>query len=217
MKIIFISLLLFIFTLIVKSKKEIEVQEDFTAEIEYRLENRDDSWKKRGHINFLQKNNNKNYKSNVYVVNDAINSKELEQIKNECEESGLYLVRVKTNSKTFYSSVNSCLLVKNNFRDRFVINYFGSIKNDQIISINYDIDLINGQGEVTKTKNYSTSVDFVTTVASSGPNFPEEKEEDKTKQPEAEPSFLQKYWWIILIVLLVSSLKAPAEEGQAAS
>jgi len=77
--------------------------------------------------------------------------------------------------------------------------------------------LINGQGDVNKIKNFSTSVDFVTTVLSTGPNFPEEKEEEKSKQPEAEPSFLQKYWWIILIVLLVSSLKAPAEEGQAAS
>ena len=86
-----------------------------------------------------------------------------------------------------------------------------SIKSDQIISINYDVDIINTQGNE-KKKNFSSSVDFVNSIPSIGPNFPEEREEDK-KQPQTEPSFLQKYWWVILIILLLSSLKAPAEEG----
>jgi len=211
MKIFFISLIILSLNIFIQSKKDIEILEDFTAEIEYRLENSDSAWIKRGVINFLQKGNNKHHKSSVSVNNEPLTAEERGAIKTECLASGLYLIRVKTNNKTFYSSVNSCVLEKNSFRDRFIINYFGSIKSDQIISINYDVDVINTQG-VEKKKNFSSSVDFVNSIPSIGPNFPEEREEDK-KQPQAEPSFLQKYWWVILIILLLSSLKAPAEEG----
>jgi hypothetical protein len=216
MKLISSIIILFSLTFLTNSRKEIDVQEDFTAEIEYRLENQEGTWKKRGVINFLQKNNNKNYKSSAAVINEPLTSKAIEEIKKECQLSGLYFIRVKTNNKFFYSAVNSCLLEKNKFKDRFVINYYSAIKNDQIISINYDIDVINGQLSEEKRKNFSSYVDFVNTVNSNGPIFPEEKEEDK-KQVQAESSFLQKYWWIILIILIISSLKAPAEEGQAAS
>ncbi len=216
MKNILLHIILGFLFVIINSKSEIDIQEDFTVEIEYRLENSRPTWKKRGVMNFLQNNNNKNYKSSINVVNEPLSSKEIEEIKNECSLSGLYILRIKTNNKTFYSSINSCLLEKNKFMDRFVVNFFNTLKNDQIISINYDIDVLNRHLDEKRIKNFSTSVDFVNTVSSLGPNFPEEKEEDK-KQTQGEPSFLQKYWWVILIVLLVSSLKAPAEEGQAAS
>jgi hypothetical protein len=216
MKALLCILTVFLLTLLTTSKKELDIQEDFTAEIEYRLENKEGIWKKRGVINFLQKNNNKNYKSGATVINEPLSSKEIDGIKKECEASGLYLLRVKINNKYFYSAVNPCLLEKNQFKDKFVINYFSSIKNDQIISINYDIDLLNGLSDDNRKKNFVSLVDFVNSSSSVGPIFPEEKEEDK-KQAQAEPSFLQKYWWVILIILIISSLKAPADEGQAAA
>lgn len=215
MKSLLSTLLLLLLTILTTCKKELDIPDNFTADVEYRLENIDANWKKRGAINFFEKSNTKNNKSNASVVNEPLSTKEIERIKKECEASGLYLIRVKTGNKYFYSGVDSCLLLKNQFKDKFVINYFSSIKNDQIVSINYDID-INGQLNDNVKKNFVSLVDTVNTYSSMGPIFPEDKEEDK-KQTPAEPGFLQKYWWVILIILIISSLKAPAEEGQAAA
>jgi len=198
--------------------KEIEIKEDFIAEVDYRLETSNIKWRKRGVINFVQKNNNKNYKSSINVLNEQLTNEQIEEIKSECKmNNGLYYVRVKVNSNFYFAQVDSCELLKNNLYDRFIINQLGPIKKDNILSISYDVDPFNANRDKTEKKSeFISTAEVVNSLPSAGPTFPEEKEiQGKNGQPPAEQqSFLQKYWWVIMIVMFMMLIKGPTgEEG----
>lgn len=204
---------------LVIGKKEIDIKEDFNVDVEYRLEKSSTTWKKRGVINFLQKNSNKNYKASANVLNEAMTNEQIEEIKSECKNgNGLYYVRVRTQSNVFFSQVNSCDLLRSKFYDRFIINHFGPVRNDQIISVSYDIDtktLIETQNE-SSNKGFNTKVEFVENVQSVGPTFPEEKDVKQQQQPEQQ-SFLSKYWWMIMIVVFLMLPKGQTPDESQAS
>jgi len=208
-------------------KKDIELKEDFIAEIDYRFEKLNSTWRRRGVINFVQKNP-KNGKQNFEILNNELTKEHLEEIKSECKlGNGLYYVRIKSGTNLFFSSLNSCELIKNNFHDKFIINHFGHIKSDSIISINYDTDsryILGSLGNEEKRKRkdeknnssiLKSSLEFVDTVQSIGPIFPEEKPEAKGGPGAEQQSFLSKYWWVIMIVVFMMMTKgAGPEEGQ---
>lgn len=196
-------------------KKEIDIKEDFSAEVDYRLEKSGASWKKRGILNFVQKNNNKNYKPSVNFVNEQFSKEQVDDITSECKSgNGLYFVRIKTGSNLFFSSVKSCELLKNNLHDRFIINSFGQIKGDSILSINYDVDnkYVLERSEDEKS-NFITSVEFLENIQAIGPVFPEEKEAPKGQAAQENQSFLSKYWWIILIIVVMMMVRGPEQEA----
>ena len=200
-------------------KKEIEIKEDFAAEVDYRLEKLSTAWKKRGVINFLQKNSNKNYKASVGIVNEQFTDEHIEEIKSECKNgNGLYYIRIKTASNLFFSSVKSCDLLRHKLHDKFTVNTIGQIKSDSILSVNYDVDnkylldTLSSAGKIA----FRSSVEFVDNITSSGPAFPEEKEIPKN-QPVENQSFLSKYWWMIMIVVVMMMVKGPNPDEGAAS
>lgn len=206
--------LLFGFISLILAKKELDIKEDFTLEIDYRLENTETNWRKRGDIKFLQKSSNKNYKPSVNVINEQLTKDQFDELKTECKNgNGLYYIRVKTQNNFFFNQLSSCELLENNLYDRFIIAHFGPIKNDQIISISYDVDYSKVGSLSSLNANFISTVEFVDNVASSGPLFPEEKEKAQQQQ-QTEQSFFQKYWWIIMIVMFMMVMKGPApEEG----
>jgi hypothetical protein len=221
---------LYIFTLILLSllvlcKKEVEIKEDFTAEIDYRLEKPNSPWTRRGVMNFLSKSSNKNYKSSVNVVNESLNQSQFDEIKSECENgNGLLYVRIKFGNNLYFSSAKSCDLLHSQFNDRFVINHLGSIKKDSILSFSYGSDnsyLLKDAGERSKSNKpvFYSQVDFVENIQSIGPLFAEEKEPIKPGQAvgQQNESFLSKYWWIILIIFVIMMSKGPGAEEEAGS
>lgn len=202
-------------------KKELDIREDFSFEVDYRLEKTSSAWHKRGTIQFLQKKSHKNHKPGVVVQNENLNA---EEIKSECENgNGLYYVRInnKNTGHLLFSSVKSCELIKNNFHDEFIINYFGPIKADTIISINYDSDnkyMLKDNYSNKEKSNYATSVNFVENVQSIGATFPEEKEAIKGAKAgdvPQEQSFFQKYWWMIMIVVVMVMTRGGGSEEAA--
>jgi hypothetical protein len=162
------------------------------------------------------------------VLNDQLTKEHVEEIKSECKlGNGLYYVRIKTGNNLFFSSLNSCDLVRYNFHDKFIINHFGPVKSDSIISINYDTDsryILGALGNEDKKKRneninnspiLKSSVEFVNTIQSTGPIFPEEKPESRAGPGAEQQSFLSKYWWVIMIVVFMMVSKgAGPEEGQ---
>jgi hypothetical protein len=206
----------------VVSKKEVEIKEDFTAEIDYRLEKTNSQWTRRGVMNFLSKGSNKNYKSSVNVVNENLNPSHFDEIKSECENgNGLVYVRIKLGHNLFFSSAKSCDLYHSKFNDRFVINHLGSVKRDSVLSLSYGSDNSYLLGEALKLNKpaFNSQVDFVENIQSIGPLFPEEKEISKPGQAvgQENQSFLSKYWWIILIVFVIMMSKGPGPEEEGAS
>jgi hypothetical protein len=214
MKFLFVIISL-VLCVINSQKKEIDIKEDFTADVDYRLEKSGSTWKKRGNLNFVQRNNNKNYKPSVNFVNEQFSNEQIEEIKSECKNgNGLYFLRIKTGNNLFFSSVKSCDLLKNNLHDRFIINSFGQIRSDSILSINYDVDNKYLLERLNDEKlNFFTSVEFVDNIQSVGPVFPEEKEAAKGPAAPENQSFLSKYWWIILIVVVMMMVRGPEQEG----
>lgn len=95
--------------------------------------------------------------------------------------------------------------MRNSYKDRIIINHFGPIKNDQIISINYDISFdYSSQSSKQKNKAYTTAVDYVENIQSLGPMFNTEEKEEVAKQTaEKEQSFFSKYVMIHYIILVV--------------
>ena len=170
MKIKFLIILSFLS--LFKFKKDIEIKEDFVVQVDYRYENSNTNWSKRGEIIFTQ---NKKKNNNIFVNE---NSKlQVKELKTQCENgNGTYFLRFKSGGNLFFSSIKACEIVENNFKDRIIINTYGVVKKDTIISINYDREIYDDYVSEDKSEGFTTSVRFVENISSSGPNFPEEKE-----------------------------------------
>lgn len=206
-----ISLLLAVLS--VQIRKEIEIIEDFTGEIEYKLEGSDTNWRKRGTINFTQKNSNS--KKNIYVINEPIEEKQFEEIANDCKhQNSLYYLRINIEGNIYFSSVKSCDILAYNFNDKLIINHLGQLEKNSIISINYDV---NDKHLLEKEKNgikqFNSIIDFVDQINAFGPIFADEKENSKPGQIPEQQSFFSKYWWIIMIVVVMVMIRGPSEEG----
>lgn len=200
MKIVLILLSLIFLSINVTCKKEIDIQEDFSADIEYRLEQNSSEWRKRGIMNFSQKSNVKNYKSSVYVINEILSEDQHNEFKKECSLNGSYIVRIKIGANYYFSSTKMCDLINNSLKDKFMINSIVPTKSNNIISINYDVDYSNTKEN--SNNIFLSTVDFVDTVQSSIPLFPNEKEEaikQAQAQEQQQPGFLQRYVYLFLI------------------
>jgi hypothetical protein len=212
-KLFFITLTLISIIQLSLSKKELEILEDFSVDIDYRLESSNSDWKKRGVINFIHKSN-KSQKTGATLINEPLTQEMIEEIKSECQhkDNGLYILRFKSEKSVLYSSINSCELQGSQFRDKFMVSHNGQIKSDGLVSINYDTDI--RQEKKTKS-NFVSSIEFIPNIPAPLPIFPEEKEAGKPPVPE--PGFIQKYWWVFLIVILLSSLGGGQQAETAAA
>jgi hypothetical protein len=87
-----------------QTKKDIDIIEDFTGDVDFRLENVNTAWKKRGILVFSSKNN-KNYKSVATINNEPLTQDDIKSIDKECELNGYYMIRVKINGHNYFSSL----------------------------------------------------------------------------------------------------------------
>jgi len=190
---------------------DVDIDGEFEYLIEYRLEKQNTSWEKRGSLKFTEKDP-KNYKPSIKVNNN--NNLDVSKISLECELKGNYIIRFISKSNYFYSLVNPCELIDNNYNDLIKINSFTPLKNNSIISINYGIDnnyYNNDNNDDNSKVKFHTNIDIYEIHKSEGPIFEDNYEtlnnknkmENKEKKAPENQSFIQKYWWILTILMFV--------------
>lgn len=208
-KVILLFLIIFSFT----KTYELDIEEDFTLNIDYRLEKLEINWTSRGKIIFTQKDS-KNYHPSIKIENE---NKDFDLIKKECELKGNYYIRFSDNIISFYSSINPCELIKTQFHDKIRINTLNPISRNSIISLNYDVEFLYDILDSDKKKFIST-FDIVEINKVEGPIFNNEEEEEKKKNMKNNPenqSFFSKYWWIIMIMMFMLMMNGGDEQGEA--
>jgi hypothetical protein len=106
LKIIF-ALLIQVAYLQYSTKKELDIVEDFTAEVEFRLEKLSTTWKKRGVLSFSSKHNKK---SGATINNEPLTQDDIKNIEKECELKGNYIVRVKAGGHSYFSTLAAVII-----------------------------------------------------------------------------------------------------------
>lgn len=202
--------ILIIFSLI--NCYELDIEEDFTLNIDYRLEKLEINWTSRGKIIFSQKDS-KNYHPSIRIENE---NKDFDLIKKECELKGNYYIRFSDNLISFYSSINPCELIKSQFHDKIRINTLNPISKNNIISINYDVEFLFDADS--DKKKFTSTFDIVEINRVDGPIFNNDDDEEKKKNAKNNPenqSFFSKYWWIIMIMMFMLMMNGGDEQGEA--
>ena len=190
---------------------DLEIEEDFILNIDYRLEKLESNWNNRGKIIFSQKDK-KNYQPSIKIENE---NKDFDLIQKECELKGNYYIRFSDNSISYYSTINPCDLIKSKYHDKIRINTLSPISKKSIISMNYDTEVLFDIDDSNK-KKFISNYEIVDINRAEGPIFNNEEEEVKKKDgknPENQ-SFFSKYWWVIMIMMFMLMMGGGDEEGQ---
>ena len=98
----------------------IDIESDFSLNIEYRLEKQETGWFKRGNLSF-RKTDPSTYKSTVSLIDFNLSTQMKKEIKNECKLKGNYILQFsnsKNYSERYYTSINACDLVSSNYHDK---------------------------------------------------------------------------------------------------
>jgi hypothetical protein len=98
-------------------KKEVDIPDDFTGEVEYRLdklaynlERSNKEWKKRGVLNFTTRNKSKTNKAIITMTNEPLGRNEQDLIHKECLANGSYIVRIKVGGHHYYSTLDAVIV-----------------------------------------------------------------------------------------------------------
>jgi len=216
----------------------VDIKEDFTLNIEYRLEKQETEWFKRGKLTF-KKNDPSTYKSTASLIDFNFSHQMKKEIQKECKLKGKYILQF-TNDKNiterYYTFINPCDLVSSNYHDKLVLNTNTPIEKGKIKSLNYmadedfedEYDDEEDDEEVVKKKKGKkgfTKIEIAQIRRLEGPMFAEEddgidqmvkkKKEDQQKKPPQ--SFFGRYWYIIAIVmfiLMMNGQEQPPQTGQ---
>lgn len=185
-----------------KSKSEIEIAEDFTAIIEHSTTG-SGIWIQRGEAVFTSKSSSKNNKQSYLVRNNESKSF-YEILKSECNSSGFYLVRIKLNDFTYFSSAPAvrsiiisinfkCLVLEKQLIDKFIFSFNTIASKNTLEGFTYELG-----GTTAEKKNedsFISTLSFTKLHKPTTPILQETKKEKAPGSPEAqeEPSFFKKY------------------------
>lgn len=85
------------------AKREIEISEDFSIQLEHCTEKSSSIWTKRGEISFKKRTSSRGNKVLADVSNSDVDKSFYETLRQECEVNGNYKLRFKLNDLFFYS------------------------------------------------------------------------------------------------------------------
>eukprot|EP00340_Litonotus_pictus_P003036 CAMPEP_0170517008 /NCGR_PEP_ID=MMETSP0209-20121228/3106_1 /TAXON_ID=665100 ORGANISM="Litonotus pictus, Strain P1" /NCGR_SAMPLE_ID=MMETSP0209 /ASSEMBLY_ACC=CAM_ASM_000301 /LENGTH=146 /DNA_ID=CAMNT_0010802129 /DNA_START=110 /DNA_END=546 /DNA_ORIENTATION=+ len=142
-----------------------EIQEDFSIELEYSTTNFSSTWAKRGTVSFYQKNSHGGKVAST-VLNEDINSRIATEITQECvDTNGFYALRFKLNNQYYYSNIEACSLLESLFNDKLVFSFHdGVVSTSTLEGFSYEATDANINIEKNKPKGqdtFTTSVGFV--------------------------------------------------------
>ena len=213
----------------------VEIESDFSLNIEYRLEKQETGWFKRGNLAF-RKTDPSTYKSTASLIDFNLSSQMKKEIKNECKLKGNYILQFsnsKNISERYYTSINPCDLVSSSFHDKLILNSMTPISQGKIKSINYiadedfdeEIDDEEDDEEIVKKKRGKkgfTKIELTQISKLEGPLFAEEddgvdesiklkKDQQQKKPPQ---SIFGRYWYIIALVMFMLMMQGNQEQPQ---
>ena len=187
---IFLISLVFVYS---KTKKaDLLLKEEFNLDLSFKVNS---AWRKKALVKFYFKATNSMKLS--YSIENIEDEEILKrEIKKECfENSNLIQVKITSKYKDYYSSIEACDLLLNNFSERLSFYFDGnSVTENSLLGFSYE--------SLSEEASFSSEISFVKIQKASSPDISEgvnagttgaKNEEGKDQPKEENQSFFSKY------------------------